>query len=224
MSIFKENLSLVKKLLVLAFCFLLMLLSGSLFAMQEKKQIDCLTLEQILNLIKKEVYQSEIIKQVKKYGVNFKLDRKITAQLVRVGANDSLLEAIEKNYCVELKIISPSQDIECGASVIVEGWSNNFSGKFLWVFAHVKFLKDTWWPQPGPLSIEPDGRWSGIAFLGGSQDISFDFEIKAMWVGSSVDRMLRNYLRRGEETKNYPGMRLPEGSPSAMVTVKKVSH
>lgn len=220
MTILKWNSVLAKTFCALIY---LIIIWGMAFTLPDQNESRCLTLQQVLNLLKK-VDQKKIIEQVERFGVDFELGRQTTARLVRAGAEDALLEAIEVNYCAELKIISPAEGAECGANVKVEGQSRKFPNKDLWIFAHMKSFKDKWWPQPGPVNLEEDGRWSGVAFLGGPQDIGFDFEIKALWVDSSVNEMLKDYLRRGDQAGEYFGIALPEGSPSAMVTVKKVRH
>ena len=68
------------------------------------QQGEYLTQQQILNLLKRKVIQEEIIRQVERFGVDFKLDWQITAELVREGATNELLKAIDKNYSDVLRI------------------------------------------------------------------------------------------------------------------------
>jgi hypothetical protein len=206
----------IKYQLISAF-LLLMWVSMSSFAQQ-----NCLTIQNIQNLLEKKVDQLEIIKLIEKFGVDFELDTKTTTKLVRAGASDALLEVISQHLCTDLNIIRPTDGQECGSSVKVEGKSKGFPGKFLWIFAHVKYLRNMWWPQMNAVNLEPNGHWEMIAFLGGPQDVGFEFEITATWVDSSSNKMLNDYMTAGNQTGNYPGIKLPEGSPSTNVTVKKV--
>lgn len=209
---------------LLSFCFYFVLVYGTLFAQEKEEQNNCLTLEQVVGLLEKNVDQAEIIKQVKKFGVDFDLDRKATTQLVRAEAIDGLLEAIEKYTCAAPVIItSPKSGEEVGATVKVEGNSKVFEGKFLWVFAHREGLT-VWWPQGGTIKVKEDGSWRQGIFLGGSQDIGFDFEIRAIWVDDNTNRNLSDYLAKGEKTGHFPGIPLPDGYPMAEIIVHKVRH
>ena len=191
---------------------------------QQPPQQSCLTLEQIFGLLEKKVDQNVIIENVEKYGANIEMDYSTAAKLARAGASDKLIETIKNHPCAALSITSPKDGAECGAVLKLEGKSENFPGKYLWAFAHVKYLKDKWWPQVGTIDVGNDGRWQGMAYLGGPQDTGFDFEIVVMWVEANVHQMLKDYLNKGDQTGNYPPMSLPGGSPSAKVVVKKIKH
>ena len=185
---------------------------------------NCLKLSQILNLFKENVDQVKIIELVKTSGVNFKLDLAATRELARVDANDDLFAAIEQHICeAPLVITFPSPGDKVGRSVRIEGKSKNYPGRALWIFAHLEGL-EVWWPQRGVVKLKPDGSWRQGAFLGSYDDIGFDFEITAIWVDEKVSQALVQYLATGEATGSYPGMRLPDGEPTAMVVVHKVSH
>ncbi len=120
-----------------------------------------------------------------------------------------------------LIIISPKSGEEVGATVRVEGRGTNVPEKFLWVYSHREGLED-WWPQGGAIKLKKNGEWKQGVFLGGPQDIGFDFEIKAIWVDEKTNRRLKDYFAEGNRTGNFPGIPLPDGSPSAEVTVHKV--
>ncbi len=72
--------------------------------------------------------------------------------------------------------------MECAATVKVEGLSRKFADKHLWVFAHVQFLNNQWWPQAGVVNLNADGKWLTRAYLGIENDIGYDFEIVVRWV------------------------------------------
>jgi len=224
MSFFKHKVYFFKKVLIISLYFQFILVQGILFSQEEKGQNECLDLQQVLGLLEKNVDQTRIIDQVKKFGVDFELDTKVTTQLVRAGANDNLLEIIENSTCGSpIVITSPKSGEEVGASVRVEGKSKTFSGKYLWVFAHREGLT-VWWPQGGTIKVSEDESWRQVAYIGGHQDIGFDFEVKAIWVDEKTDRDLKDYLARGEKTGEFPGIPLPDGFPTATVIVHKVRH
>ena len=184
----------------------------------------CLELGQILNLLNRNVPHSKIIQIVKEKGVNFKLDVSNTRKIARADAPDALFDAIDNHACEPpISITSPKPSAQVGRTVRVEGKSKDFPGRYLWIFVHVEGL-ELWWPQRGGIKLKPDGTWRQGAHLGGSQDIGFDFEITAIWVDRKTNQDLKTYLSKGEKSGHYPGMLLPEGEPSALVTVHKVTH
>jgi hypothetical protein len=191
---------------------------------QQPHKKSCLTLKQIFGLLEKKVDQKIIIENVEKFGANIEMDYSTAAKLARAGAIDKLIETIKSHPCAALSIISPKNGAECGSVAKIEGKSEKFPGKYLWAFAHVKFLKNKWWPQVGAIDVGKDGRWQGMVYLGGPQDTGFDFEIVVMWVEANVHQMLKDYLNKGDQTGKYPPMSLPKGSPSAKVVVKKIKH
>ena len=181
------------------------------------------SLEHVLQLIEAETPETDIINQVEEYKVDFALDTENMRALIRAGASDALLEALERNPYRDLTITFPANGAEVGATLTVEGRSRANPGKHLWLFAHRKGLA-VWWPQIGEILLDADGSWIQSAFLGQARDVGFDFEIRAIWVDAGTHNQLTSYLAHGAQTGSYPGMALPAGSPSAQITVEKVSH
>jgi hypothetical protein len=179
-------------------------------------------LDQLIGLLKNKVAESEIKKQIEQYKVDFELTSENMRALIVAGASDQLLKVIEKNAYQELTITAPKNDEEVGSAIRVEGKSKKFSGKHLWVFAQRKGLS-VWWPQGGEVKPEQNGEWMQGVFLGESQDVGFNFEIVAKWVSESIHKDMITYLQTGDTTGRYPGIRLPDGSPEARITVKKTS-
>lgn len=179
--------------------------------------------EEIITLIKGGVPEKEIIKQVEKVKVNFALDIKTTANLVRAGCSDKLLIVIKQNNFSKLIITSPVNGARCGAQVKVSGTAEKVDGKHLWLFSHRAGL-NMWWPQSGEVVVNDDHSWVQGVYLGQQQDVGFDFEITAIWVDNGVHRQMSDYLVSGGITGHYPGIPLPEGFPSCTVIVKKEIH
>jgi hypothetical protein len=218
--------SLSKNVFVHILCCLV--LGFSLPAQQDKQVPKCLKLEDVIKLLKnKDVVPKSIVKDVAKYKADFKLDTKTTSKLVREGASDELLKAIEENPCSDLTnltILFPTTGMECGRAVKVEGVAQKIPGKYLWVFAHAKFLINQWWPQVAVAHVNDTGKWVGRAYLGEKADIGYNFEIVARWVTPEIHGKLTAYISRGSQTGHYPPIELPKGSPSAKVIVKKTAH
>ena len=173
-----------------------------------------------------ELDQEQIIQQVKEIHIDCDMTPKIVRKLVLAGASESLLEAMETYQAKNLETIiitSPITGENVGATTKVEGKSKKVQGKDLWIFAHREGL-NVWWPQGGSVTIKDYGEWRQGVFLGGPQDIGFDFEIKAIWIDKKESQKLNDYLAKGSATGSYQGIALPDGSPSTMVIVHKTSH
>ena len=180
------------------------------------------SVQQVTSLLEKKVAESEIQKQVEQYKVSFELTRENVSALTRAGASDQLLKVIEGNLYRDLVITSPKNDEEAGSVLKVYGKSKKVPNKHLWLFAQRKGLS-VWWPQGGEIELDEKDEWLQSTFVGQPQDVGFKFEIVAMWVSDSVHKDLIDYLQTSEKTGRYPGIRLPEGSPVARVTVRKTT-
>lgn len=179
---------------------------------------------QIMGLLEKGVDQQEIIKQVRHFKVNFGLEQKATRPLIRAGATDALLTAIETNLFSELKILSPENYANCGATALIRGVCTPIAKKHLWVFSHRKGL-NVWWPQIGEVAVtDKYGEWMQSVFVGQPHDINHDFEVMALWVDKHTHEDLKAYLSNCVKTGSYPGIPLPKGEGNSMVTLKKTSH
>jgi hypothetical protein len=181
------------------------------------------SLEQLTTLLQKKVPEADIIKQIEQYKVTFELTSENTRALIRAGASDQLLKVVETNAYSELVITSPKNGEDAGSAIRVQGRSKKYPGKHLWLFCQRKGLS-LWWPQGGAAQVGENGDWMQSIFIGQPQDVGFDFEIVAIWVSESINKDLIDYFVSAAKTDRYPGMRLPEGSPRAQVTVRKNSH
>lgn len=209
--------------------FLVLVILGlgmiNIYAQEEKQAEKPLSCDEILKLLKSKADQSRIIEQIKNLRVDCDLNSntKMYRELVLAGASVELLEAIKNNPYTDIVITYPKPGTEAGATIKVEGKSKEIKGKYLWVFAHREGL-EVWWPQGGTVQLKENGEWRQGVFLGQPHDAGFDFEIIVMWVDEKTNREMKDYLAKGEKTGHYPGIPLPDGSPSAKVTIHKVRH
>ena len=181
------------------------------------------TVEQVIDLLKDGVSESEIIKQIKQYKVDFELSRENMRMLIRTNAGDPLLNAIESNRLQDMVITFPDANAECGSVLTVQGRSVRVPGKHLWLFLHRRGLA-VWWPQSGEILVEEDGGWMQNAFVGMPHDVGFKFELKVIWLDEDAHTRMEDYLLRGESTGSFPGIRLPDGSPMTQTTCTRVSR
>lgn len=118
------------------FLFLLLILPYSELASQGSPG-QCLSMQQILNLLGGKASSENIISQVKQYHVQFKLDWRSAVTLARSGADDALLEAIDNNFCAPQPIYFrewyPYSDLNVNVSadkksLTINGQYQNFPG------------------------------------------------------------------------------------------------
>ena len=181
--------------------------------------------EEILKLLEGKTDQSRIIEQLKRFRTNCDLaaNTEMLREIVIAGGSVELLDAIKKYPYSDIFFTYPKNGAQVGATIKVEGKSTRINGKYLWVFAHREGL-EVWWPQGGTVNVKENGEWRQGVFLGKPEDIGFDFEIKAQWVDEKVNRQLKDYLAKGEATRHYPGIVLPDGAPVAKLIVHKLRH
>jgi hypothetical protein len=89
------------------------------------------------------------------------------------------------------------------------------SGRTLWVFV-APFRTSTYFPQPNPAIIQPDGNWSSLTFVGSAGDAGQVFDIFLVLVDQQGQQVINKYL--AAHTPN--GL---SGLPPGSVIVDKVS-
>jgi len=183
------------------------------------------TCDEIIKLIEGGMEHQEIINNLKNLKTTCDLNdnTEMMVKLVNAGADKNLLDAITQFKYAELIITVPNAGDEVGATIKIEGTSIPVNDKHLWVFLQREGLQ-VWWPQGGEVILKSDNSWRQGAFVGSSQDIGFDFNIKVIWVDSKTDRDLKDYVAKTSASENYYGIPLPEGSPVASIIVHKVRH
>jgi len=138
------------------------------------------------------------------------------------------VDAQGKATTCELAITTPSPGDKVDSQGKVQGRAKIPARSYLWVLAHVKYLREDWWPQGRrAAAIDENGTWEIMAFYGGPQDIGEDFEIALAVVNEPVNTQLRQRAQRGEQTTKYPPIEFPntiDGCPPVKITVSKSGH
>ena len=138
------------------------------------------------------------------------------------------VEAQGRATTCELEITTPSPGDKVDRRGRVQGRAKIPAGSYLWVLAHVKYLREDWWPQGGrAAAIDANGTWEIMAFYGEPQDIGEDFEIALAVVNEPMNTQLRQWAQKGKQTGKYPPIEFPntiDGCPPVKITVSKSGH
>jgi hypothetical protein len=133
-------------------------------------------------------------------------------------------QAAKEGRCT-VEITEPKTGESVGAEALVSGVARIPAGTYLWVFTHRKGLA-IWWPQGGGAAAIENGKWSVLVTFGGPQDRGAPFEVAALVVDHATHAKLEAWFKQAEESKSYPGMRLPvfvEGCEPPKITVTKAN-
>lgn len=71
------------------------------------------------------------------------------------------------------------------------------------------------WPPPTVYTVGDETTWEGRALLGQPEEVGMQFSVFAVVADPQADKTLRDYVRRCEETGDWPG--LPSLPPGANV-------
>jgi hypothetical protein len=105
----------------------------------------------------------------------------------------------------------------------VRGTGKIPGGAYLWIFAHRKGLA-LWWPEGGGPATITNGEWDVTATFGQARDKGHPFEISAAVVDQSTHDKLVAWVKKTNETGQYPGMDHPttvQGCAPVRLTVTK---
>ena len=188
------------------------------------------TLDEILALMKKQVSEGEIMKQINVSKVSFELTNENTAQLVRGDASDKLLACIKNNYAMIDTSVTLLRPV-AGAVVTDEG---DVSGTYnmsitddIWVFIWPEQASRRGWPQSddseqGLPCEKQNGKWIVHCGYGGPPQ---SYDIVVYTASTAASNFISMTLQRWVKQKDYPGIlqtRLPQGLKERMkVTVRK---
>ena len=117
--------------------------------------------------------------------------------------------AQEKANSCRVEFTTPQSGDRVAGEGDVSGSAKNLPpGAHVWVFAHRRGL-GLWWPQGGGAAKVQEGRWRVFVTYGQSRDLGSDFELTTAVLSDAADADMNNWIKRAEETGNYPGIRLP---------------
>jgi len=127
------------------------------------------------------------------------------------------------NPCT-VQIANPQSGDRVQAEANISGLARNIpAGAHVWLFAHRRGL-GLWWPQGGGAAQIRDGRWQVYVTFGQTRDSGSDFEITAAVLSDAGNADMNNWVKRAEDTGQYPGVRLPaslQGCVSNAVVVTR---
>jgi hypothetical protein len=107
---------------------------------------------------------------------------------------------------------SPKDESIQISPVSLTGTSKNLpQGKHFWIVVN-PHGSNGWWPQTSEIMIKPNGKWSGVALLGGDKGKKFD--IHFILADNQAHNEFNEYLTECTQTKKYPEKPLPSGSNS----------
>lgn len=114
-----------------------------------------------------------------------------------------------------LKIMKPKNGDKVSISTIVRGTLLGELQKewYMWVIINPRNLPGLWWPQSKRIE-HVNEQWSAQTWVG---DTSFfhtnkEFYIAIVLVNKTDDKFYSEYLKKGAETGDYPGLQLPDSA------------
>jgi hypothetical protein len=132
-----------------------------------------------------------------------------------------LAEARQENI---VKIVSPNPGERVGARVVVKGTSKIHDKSKIWVLVHLKLLRNQWWPQPEP-TVDENGNWEALAYIGEPQDIGMDFEIAVATFDPHAEAGILRYHDHGNKTGQWLPIKFPKTTSDIdIVVVRKKDH
>jgi hypothetical protein len=117
--------------------------------------------------------------------------------------------AQDKTNSCNVNFTTPQSGDRVAAEGDVSGSAKNLPpGAHVWVFAHRRGL-GLWWPQGGGAAKVREGRWRVVVTYGQNRDLGSEFELTTAVLADADDSDMNNWIKRAEETGQYPGIRLP---------------
>ena len=89
------------------------------------------------------------------------------------------------------------------------------AGAHVWIFAHRRGL-GLWWPQGAGAAKVREGKWRAYVTYGQNRDLGSDFELTTAALSDADDADMNNWIKRAEDTGQYPGIRLPASLQGCM--------
>lgn len=141
--------------------------------------------------------------------------RVLRGVMVVFTLSTTIFPLLAQDKC-SVEIVTPQSGESVQENTQVKGTASFTPGKFLWVFAHRKGLA-LWWPQGAGSAVVTGGKWEIMATLGQDRDVGREFEIAATVVDANTNQDLLAWVKKAEETGNYPGMRFPPSTKECRI-------
>lgn len=126
---------------------------------------------------------------------------------------------------ISISITSPAKNSSVGREVIVKGTASIPGGHYVWVLVRRKDFKPLWWPQREAEVDLTTAEWSAVAFLGGPQDIGWEFDIGAIVVSRKAHAKLRDYWIKAMQSGDWRPIEIPSTAVAPQIIgVVKTSH
>jgi hypothetical protein len=112
----------------------------------------------------------------------------------------------------EARILSPTQGAFVEWKTLVKGQIFGIlgAGEHLWLVVHPA-ESSGWYPQKSQIFPNPDGSWeANIAIGRENRDHGIQHDIAVVLASNSANKVFNDYLTRGNETKEFPEIPLPE--------------
>lgn len=117
-------------------------------------------------------------------------------------------QALSQAESCAVSILEPSPDTKVSEVDQVKGTGTIPAWSYLWVFAHREGLA-FWWPEGGGPAVITNRTWEVTATFGQERDNGRRFEIAAVVVDRNTHEKLMSWVKKANETNQYPGMSLP---------------
>jgi len=139
-----------------------------------------------------------------------------TVTMILLAASLWTGAAQDKNNSCNVNFTTPQSGDRVAAEGDVSGSAKNLPpGAHIWVFAHRRGL-GLWWPQGGGSAKVREGKWRVVVTYGQNRDLGSEFELTTAVLADADDSDMNNWIKRAEETGQYPGIRLPASVQGCM--------
>jgi hypothetical protein len=176
------------------------------------QQMQPLTHDDIVLLISSgNVSEETLIGTIRSRKVSYTPDRTQLRQLIGLNVSATVLDAIDANPAVSVKIESPDNNSEVTPGLTVTGTVTGTRND-LWVLVFPEQAFGRCWPQSeDPMRGQPasvvNSRFSTQCYLGGPNQ---RYDIVVYSANASASAFFSDLMIRWSRESNYPGIRISE--------------
>src|SRR5438552_10263311 len=139
------------------------------------------TLHEIINMLEKKAEESDIIKLIQQYRVDFVLTEQSSKALASAHATQPIITAIKDNPFRILWLTFPQDNFVVTQNILVYGRSRRVPNKHLWLFVH-PLGKSDWVPQGDEVALKANCDFDHAVYVGRPGDPKGDFVVRAVWL------------------------------------------